>query len=105
MWCISSYFAWTQKEFKMADLGHAIADHLLTLANTVMRTDIALCTLLESDRIFISSSVGGFIPPGAEVEWKNLTMCGWVLTPENNEVLVVEDMKCDARCAPLVILC
>eukprot|EP00884_Botryococcus_braunii_P023575 jgi/Botrbrau1/9901/Bobra.0012s0004.1 len=72
-------------------------DHLLTLANTVMRTDIALCTLLDSDRIFISSSAGGFIPPGAEVAWKNLTMCGWVLTPDNNEVLVVEDMKCDAR--------
>jgi hypothetical protein len=41
--------------------------------------------------------MGGAIPSGAEVAWKNLTMCGWVLTPENHEVLVVEDLSCDAR--------
>jgi len=50
------------------------------------------------DRYYVSGGIGGCVKQiGQDVPWLS-AMCGYTLTPQHHEVLVIEDMLEDARC-------
>ena len=56
-------------------------------------------TLLGTDRYFVTGGTGGSCKQiGQNVPWLS-AMCGYTLAPQHHEVVVVEDMLLDARCA------
>ena len=73
------------------------------LQNTCNRSDFARRLKASSgpaqDRYYVSGGIGGCVKQiGQDVPWLS-AICGYTLTPQHHEVLVIEDMLEDARCA------
>ena len=78
---------------------------MLQLACAVFKSEAAAVTLMGKDRYFVSGGVGGCCKQiGQDVPWLS-AMCGYTLTPQHHEVLVVEDMLADARSARCTCPC
>ena len=55
--------------------------------------------ICAQDRYYVSGGIGGCVKQiGQDVPWLS-AMCGYTLAPQHHEVLVIEDMLEDARCA------
>ena len=72
-------------------------ENVLQLACSVFpEIEAASVSLFGEDSIFVSSAVGSKAQAGTVFPWM-AAKCGHVLVPEHAEVLVVEDIRQDAR--------
>jgi len=78
-----------------------IAQHMCDQSDPLISNGLSR---LVQDRYYVSGGIGGCVKQiGQDVPWLS-AMCGYTLTPQYHEVLVIEDMLEDARCASHVVL-
>ena len=73
---------------------HCSAESLLRLVCKVFCCDMASCTLLTGDAYHIVAGTGLLLPGICPARWG---FCAWSFLNSNHELLVVEDLKQDAR--------
>ena len=73
---------------------HFLAESLLHLVCKVFSCDMALCTLLTGVAYHIVAGTGVLVPGICPDRWG---FCAWSFLNSNHELLVVEDLKKDAR--------
>ena len=73
---------------------HCFAESLLRLVCKVFSCDMASCTLLTGTAYHIVAATGLLLPGICPDRWG---FCAWSFLNSNHELLVVEDLKKDAR--------
>ena len=85
---------------KQLHVKHSTQHHLCMSGPERMHRSASLSAVASSpqDRYYVSGGIGGCVKQiGQDVPWLS-AMCGYTLTPQHHEVLVIEDMLEDARC-------